>query len=77
LLAAKTQKQKQEDCYDFIMMEIQKHLLEIHDLTEKKDSHAVAEIVDLSILTRMLARLQGATPSLTNDRFNKFKEKIR
>jgi len=57
------------------MLEIQKHLVEINDLKEKKDPHAVAEMIDLSVLTRLLALEEGADKKLFQDRFKKFKQK--
>ena len=65
-----------EDHYEFLMMEIQKHLVEINDLKEDKDPHLVSEIADLSVLTRMLALNQDATKSIFSERFKKFKKKI-
>ena len=62
--------------FDFLMMEIQKHLVEINDLTERKDPHAIKEMIDLSVLTRLLALQEGATKELFDERFKKFKEKI-
>lgn len=58
------------------MMQIQEHLVEINDLKEEKDPHATKEIIDLSILTRLLALQQGANKNLFNQRFKKFKKKI-
>jgi len=58
------------------MLQIQEHLVEINDLKEEKDPHSVKEMIDLSILTRMLALNQGADKKLFNQRFNKFKKKI-
>ena len=57
------------------MLEIQKHLVEINDLKDNKDPHAVAEMIDLSILTRMLAIEEGADKKLFAERFKKFKQK--
>lgn len=64
-----------EEYYDFLMLEIQKHLVEINDLKEKRDPHAVAEMIDLSILCRMLALQEGASKDLFDQRFKKFKQK--
>ena len=57
------------------MLEIQKHLVEINDLKDNKDTHCVKEVIDLSILARMLASQEGANKNLFNERFKKFKEK--
>ena len=58
------------------MLQIQEHLVEINGLKEDKDPHAVKEMIDLSILARMLALQQGANKTLFDQRFNKFKKKI-
>jgi len=58
------------------MMEIQKHLVEINDLNDNKDPHLVSEIIDLSVLARMLALNQGASKDIFNKRLKKFKQKI-
>jgi hypothetical protein len=72
---SKKQFQTKEEYFDFLMMEIQQHLVEINDLKENNDPHAVSEMIDLSILTRLLALQEGADKKLFNERFRKFKEK--
>ena len=58
------------------MMEIQKHLVEINDLKDNKDPHLVSEVVDLSVLARMLALNQRASKDIFDKRLKKFKQKI-
>jgi hypothetical protein len=65
-----------KEYYEFLMLEIQKHLVEINDLKENKDPHCVKEIIDLSVLTRLLALQEGANKTLFTQRFKKFKQKI-
>ena len=65
-----------QEYYDFLMLEIQKHLVEINDLKEKKDPHCIKETIDLSVLTRLLALQEGANKDLFSQRFKKFKQKI-
>ncbi len=64
-----------KDYFDFLMMEIQEHLVEINDLKEKNDPHAAAEMVDLSVLASLLALEEGADKKLSMQRYRKFKEK--
>ncbi|MFH1641967.1 MAG: hypothetical protein ABIC04_03635 [Nanoarchaeota archaeon] len=65
------------DCYEFLMLEIQKHLVEINDLKENRDPHTIKEIIDLSILTRMLALTEGADKDMFKERFGKFQKNIK
>ena len=58
------------------MLEIQKHLVEINDLMENRDPHATAEMIDLSILSGLLALNEGADKKLVEKRFDRFIEKI-
>ncbi|MFH2028291.1 MAG: hypothetical protein ABIJ08_04095 [Nanoarchaeota archaeon] len=68
---------EKEGFNDFLIMEIQKHLVEINDLKEDNDPHYLAEMIDLSILCRLLASNEGATDKLFKERLKKFKEKAR
>lgn len=68
--------EQKEDSYEFLMLEIQKHLVEINDLKENRDPHTIKEIIDLSVLTRLLALNEGANKKLFDERFKKFKKKI-
>ena len=74
---SKKQFPKKEDYHDFLMMEIQKHLVEINDLIEKRDPHATAEMIDLSILGGLVALNDGADKKLVEKRFDRFVEKIK
>jgi|TARA_B100001971_G_C17968103_1_gene420910 hypothetical protein len=67
------EKYPKKDAYDDLMFEIQKHLVDINDLKEKNSSKTVSKIVDLSILTGMLALHEGASKKLFNERREKFK----
>ena len=62
--------------HDFLMFEIQKHIVEINDLKAKKSSHVVNEAVDLSVLAGMLALSEGAKQNVYKKRIKKFKKKI-
>ncbi|MBU1005077.1 MAG: hypothetical protein KJ561_04575 [Nanoarchaeota archaeon] len=61
--------------YEFLMFEVQKHIVEINDLKENKNPHVKKEIVDLAILSKMLALNEGANKGTYNERLKKFKEK--
>lgn len=62
--------------HDFLMFEIQGHLVEINDLVAKKDHHCKKEIADLAILCQMLAINEGVDLKIFKERLGKFKSKI-
>jgi len=65
-----------KEYHDFLMFELQKHLVEINELKDSKDPHIVNEAADLAILAKMLALSEGADESVFSDRFEKFKQNI-
>jgi len=67
---------KQEH-HDFLMFEIQHHLVEINDLVEKKDPHAKKEMIDLGVLSFMLALNNDANSKIFDERLKKFGKKIK
>ena len=62
--------------HDFLMFEIQNHLVEINDLIAKKDPHSKKEIADLAILCQMLAINEDVNSKIFSERLVKFKSKI-
>lgn len=68
---------KKEDHHDFLMFEIQKHLVEINDLTAKKEAHAKKEMADLAVLSFMLAFSDGVGERIFRERLKKFNIKIK
>jgi hypothetical protein len=68
-------KSKNEHC-DFLMFQIQHHLVEINDLFGKKDPHCKKEIADLAILCQMLALNEDVNSKIFKERLVKFKNKI-
>jgi hypothetical protein len=68
--------QSKNEHYDFLMFQIQHHLVEINDLIAKKDPHCKKEIADLAILCQMLAINEDVNSKIFDQRLVKFKSKI-
>jgi len=77
LLDRLNKKKLGSEYHDFLMFEIQKHMVEINDLKAKKDKHIVNETADLSILAKMLALHEGVNKGVYTRRLKKFKAKIK
>ena len=75
--SSKNQFKDPKEYYEFLMFEIQGHIVEINDLKEEKNSHAIKEMVDLAILSKMLALHEGANKSTYSERLKKFEQKIK
>jgi hypothetical protein len=65
-----------KEYYDFLMFQLQSHMIEIDDLKQNGDSHYVHEIADIAILAKLLALAEGADDSVFEERYNRFREKI-
>jgi hypothetical protein len=65
------------DYYEFLMYQIQSHMVEINDLKENKDPHLQSEIVDLAILSQLLTMQQKTSKDIFEKRYKRFKEKIK
>jgi len=66
-----------DEHHDFLMFQIQHHLVEINDLIAKKDPHCKKEIADLAILCYMLAENEAVNSKIFKERLVKFKSKIK
>lgn len=73
----KKQFSSQKDYYDFLMFQIQSHMVEIEDLKSNHDPHMVNEMVDICILSHMLAMSHGADNTVFKERYMKFESKIK
>lgn len=67
----------ENELHGFLLFEIQKHLVEINDLLDKKDNHYRKEMADLTILTHMLACCNDADSKIFGERLEKFKSKVK
>lgn len=72
----KKQFKEPKDYYDFLMYQIQAHLVEIDDLKISKDPHVVKEVADIALLAYMLAVHEGASAEDFRERIEKIKSKI-
>lgn len=66
-----------DEYHDFLMYHIQSHLVEVSDLKAAKDPHLVKEMVDLTLLSYMLAVNEGASSKIFRERIKKIKSKIK
>ncbi len=66
----------EDEHHEFLMFQIQHHLVEINDLTAKKDPHCKKEIADLAVLCHMLAINKNVDSKIFKQRLVKFKSKI-
>jgi len=65
------------DYYDFLMFQIQSHIVEISDLKDNNDPHLQSEIVDLAILSKLLTMQQNTPKTVFEKRYKRFKQKIK
>ena len=66
-----------KELYDFIMFQMQSHMIEIDDLKINGDPHHVKEVADLAILAKLLAINEGVDDSIFEERYKRFKEKVK
>ena len=66
-----------KEMYDFLMFQMQSHMIEIDDLKTNRDPHYVKEIADLAILAKLLANCEGVDDSIYVERYKRFREKIK
>ncbi|MBU1705033.1 MAG: hypothetical protein KJ922_06740, partial [Nanoarchaeota archaeon] len=62
-----------EQYYEFLLYQIQSHIVEINDLKENKDPHLKSEIVDLAILSQLLTMQQDTPKDIFQKRYGRFK----
>jgi hypothetical protein len=65
-----------KEMYEFLMFQMQSHMIEIDDLKNNGDDHYIKEIADLAILGKLLAECEGVDDSVFCERYKKFREKI-
>ena len=65
-----------KEMYDFIMFQMQSHMIEIDDRKTNNDDHYRKEIADLAILGKLLAMCEDVDDSVFCERYKRFKEKI-
>lgn len=65
-----------KDMYDFLMFQMQSHMIEIDDRKTNGDDHYRKEIADLAILAKLLAMSEDVDDSVFKERYRRFKEKI-
>ena len=65
-----------KEYYDFLMYQLQSHLVEVDDLKQNNDDHYIKEIADIAILAKLLAISEGADDDIFRERYGRFKEKI-
>jgi hypothetical protein len=66
-----------KELYDFLMFQMQSHMIEIDDRKSNGDDHYRKEIADLAILAKMLAMCEQVDDNIFLERYSRFKEKIR
>ena len=65
-----------KEMYDFLMFQMQSHMIEIDDLKNNRDPHYIKEIADLAILAKLLANCEGCDDKIFKERYKRFREKI-
>ena len=65
-----------KDLYDFLMFQMQSHMIEIDDRKGNGDDHYRKEIADLAILAKMLALCEEVDDKVFCERYRRFKEKV-
>lgn len=65
-----------KEYYDFLMYQIQSHMVEIDELKTNEDPHLIKEAADIALLSHILAINEGADEKTFKERINKIKEKI-
>lgn len=65
-----------KELYDFLMFQMQSHMVEVDDRKNNGDDHYRKEIADLAILAKLLAMCEGVDDSVFCERYKRFKEKI-
>jgi len=65
-----------DEFLDFGFDEIEKHIPELRELKEKKDSHLLDKIADVYIWSKMLMISKDINEEIVLKRINRFKEKI-
>ncbi|MCK5283271.1 MAG: hypothetical protein KAK00_07725 [Nanoarchaeota archaeon] len=68
--------QSQKEHYEFLMYQLQSHMIEIDDRKTNGDLHYLNEIADIAILAHLLAKCEGVEDSVFKERYRRFKEKI-
>ncbi len=66
-----------KEFYEFLMYQMQSHMIEIDDLKTNGDPHYKHEIADLAILAKLLADCEGADNNIFCERYGRFRDKIR
>ena len=66
-----------KEYYDFLMFQIQSHMVEIDELKCNDDPHLIKESTDIALLSHILAISEGANEKTFKERINKIKEKIK
>ncbi len=62
----------QADFFDWVMMEIQSHMIQVEDLRREKDPEMEAEIADLAALALLLAKAHAVEEKEILQRATKF-----
>ena len=65
-----------KEMYDFLMFQMQSHMVEIDDLKIEGNDHYQKEIADLAILAKLLAMCEEVNDDIFCERYKRFKEKI-
>ncbi len=65
-----------KEMYDFLMFQMQSHMIEVDDRKTEGDDHYRKEIADLAILAKLLAMCEDVDDSIFCERYKRFKEKI-
>ncbi len=66
-----------KELYDFLMFQMQSHMIEIDDRKNDGDDHYRKEVADLAILAKLLAMCEDVDDSIFIERYSKFKEKAK
>jgi hypothetical protein len=75
--ANKERFQSPKSFYDFLMWQIQSHLVEVDDLKQNGDQHYIKEIADIAILAKLLAMSEGVDDEIFQERYKRFMEKVK